>query len=121
MNKLFLLIVFAVSSIIVNAQELKDPTFYAPFAENSGNFLVLTPFNKIGKSEITIDYVKNLQQELNDSKKTVSEQKKELDENKKKISEQQKQINEQKKELDELKKLVNQLAKKIEDLERKVK
>jgi len=121
MKKLFLIILFSVSSIIVFAQELKNPTFRPSFTESSGAFLVLTTFDKIGKSDITIDYVKSLRQELNDSKRFISDQKQQLDENKKTISEQQKQINAQKKELEEMKKSINQLAKKIEDLERKVK
>ena len=121
MKNLFLIIVFLVSSTVVFAQELKDPILKAPFTESSGNFLVLTTFDKIGKSDITIDYVKNLRQELNDSKKLISDQKQKLDENKKTISEQQKQIDAQKKELEEMKKTINQLAKKVEDLERKVK
>ncbi|MDR2970491.1 MAG: hypothetical protein LBU83_00980 [Bacteroidales bacterium] len=121
MKNLLIIIVFLVSSTIVFAQELKDPTLKAPFTESSGNFLVLTSFDKIGKSDITIDYIKNLRQELNDSKKTISEQKQQLNENKKTISEQQKQINEQKKELEELKKSITQLARKVEDLEKKVK
>jgi septal ring factor EnvC (AmiA/AmiB activator) len=93
--------------VIVFAQELINPTVKIPFTESSGNFLVLTSFNKIGKSEITIDYVKNLRQELNDSKKLISEQ--------------QKLINEQKRSIEYLKKSINDLTRKIEDLQKKVK
>jgi septal ring factor EnvC (AmiA/AmiB activator) len=79
----------------------------APFSESSGNFLVLTAFDKIGKSDITIDYIKNLQRELNESKKLILEQ--------------QKQLKEQEKEIDNLKKSVNQLTKNVQELQRKVK
>jgi len=121
MKKQFLLFVFLIPLTFISAQELKDPILRAPFTENSGNFLVLTSFDKIGKSDITIDYVKSLRQELNDCKKSISEQKQQLNEEKKSIYEQQKQINEQKKELEELKKSITQLARKVEELERKVK
>ena len=114
MKKLSLIIAFSICSVVVFSQELKNPTMKAPFTESSGNFLVLTPFDKIGKSEITIDYVKSLRQELNDSQKLILEQ--------------QKLINEQRKGVDELKNLVSTLQKqldeqkrKIEDLQRKVK
>lgn len=121
MKKLFLMIGFTVCFVIVLAQELKDPILHAPFTENSGNFLVLTVFDKIGKSEITIDYIKSLRQELNESKKLISDQKQQSNEDKKKISEMQKQINDQKKELEEMKKSINQLARRVEELEKKVK
>lgn len=121
MRNLFLIIVFSVSSIIAFAQELKDPTFKTPFTESRGNFLVLTTFDKIGKSDITIDYVKNLQQELSDYKKLIIEQQKHLNDVNKTISEQQKQLNEHKKEIDELKKSLSQLTRQVEDLQRKVK
>ena len=114
MQKNFLTLLFSVFTLAVFAQELKNPTMKAPFSESSGNFLVLTSFDKIGKSEITIDYVKSLKQELTDSKKLISEQ--------------QKQLNEQKKEIDEFKKIVltlqrqlDEQKRKIEDLQRKVK
>ena len=114
MKNIFLAILFSVFAVAVFAQELKNPTMKAPFVETDGNFLVLTSFNKIGKSEFTINDVKNLRQELNDSKKLISEQ--------------QKLINEQKKETGELKKLVSTLQRqldeqkrKIEELQRKVK
>jgi peptidoglycan hydrolase CwlO-like protein len=114
MKRLFLLTMFSICSVIVFTQDLKNPTMKAPFTESRGNFLLLTPFDKIGKSEITVDYVTSLRQELNDSKKLVSEQ--------------QKLINEQTKEVTEIKKLVSTLQRqldeqkrKIENLERKVK
>ena len=107
MKRIFLAILFSVFSVIVFAQELINPTVKIPFTESSGNFLVLTSFDKIGKSEITIDYVKNLRQELNDSKKLISEQ--------------QKLINEQKRSIEDLKKSINDLTRKIEDLRKKVK
>ena len=121
MKKLFLIIVFSFFSIIAFAQELKDPTFRAPFTESSGSFLVLTYSDKIGKSDISIDYVKNLRQELNDSKKKITEQEKQLKDATRTISEQQKQINDQKRELEELKKSISQLTRQVEDLQRKVK
>jgi len=121
MKKLFLTITISFFSIIVFAQELKDPTFRAPFTESRGNFLVLTSFDKIGKSDITIDYVKDMRQELSDSKKRITEQEKQLKDAAKTISDQQKQLNEQKRELDELKKSLNQLIRQVEDLQRKVK
>ena len=114
MQRKFLAFLFSIITVMSFAQELKNPTMKAPFTESSGNVLVLTPFDKIGKSEITVDYVKSLRQELNDSKKLISEQ--------------QKLINEQKKEVDEMKKLIailqrqlDEQKRKIEDLQRKVK
>ena len=101
------MLMFSILPIISFSQELKNPTMRAPFTENSGNFLVLTPFDKIGKSDITIDYVKNLQRELNEYKKLISEQ--------------QKQLNEQKKNIESLEKSVYQLTRKVEELTRKVK
>ncbi|MCL2512021.1 MAG: hypothetical protein FWF09_08225 [Bacteroidales bacterium] len=135
MKKLFLMIVFSICSMIVYAQELKDPTFRAPFTESSGNFLVLTSFDKIGKSAITIDYVKNLKQEVDDSKRqisdnqkqlkdadrTISDLKKQLKDADRTILDNQKQLNEQKRELENLKRSINQLTRQVEDLQKKVK
>jgi peptidoglycan hydrolase CwlO-like protein len=106
MKKIFLLTAVLICSVIVFSQELRNPTMKASFTESSGNFLVLTPFDKIGKSEITIDYVKNLRQEINDFKKQISEQ--------------QKLINEQKKEVDEMKNLVSTLQRQVDEQKRKI-
>jgi peptidoglycan hydrolase CwlO-like protein len=121
MKKLLLLIAFSLSSIIIFAQELKDPTFRTPFTESSGNFMVLTVFDKIGKSDITIDYIKKMQQEITDSQKQISEQQKQMNDSTKTISEQRKQLNEQKREIDDLKNIIRQLKNDIDDLKRKVK
>jgi len=128
MKKLSLIIAFSICSVVGFSQELKNPTMKAPFAENSGNFLVLTPFDKIGKSEITIDFVRSLRQELTDAQKLISDHQKLINDQKKESNEHQKLINEQKKGIDELKNLVSTLQKqldeqkrKIEELQRKVK
>ena len=120
MRKIFLIILCSVFSVATFAQELKNPTMKTSFTESSGNFLVLTSFDKIGKSEITIDYVKSLRQELTDSKKNIlelqkltAEQKKEIEEVKRINSTQQRQLDEQKRTIEELKKTVNDLARKV--------
>ena len=120
MKKTVLTILFSIFAIAAFSQELKEPTMKAPFTESSGNFLVLTIFDKIGKSEITIDYVKKLREELNDSKKLISElqkfnsdQKKEIEEAKRTNSNQQKQLDEQKRAIEDLKRKVDELARKV--------
>ncbi|MDL2254701.1 hypothetical protein LJB78_00265 [Bacteroidales bacterium OttesenSCG-928-J16] len=129
MKQLFLIVAISFCSIAaVSAQELKDPTMKAPFTERSGNFLVLTTFDKIGKSEITIDYVQRMRQELDDSKKQLAEQeklnneqKREIDDLKKDNSLQKRALDDQKKETTDLKRTVNDLVRKVEELQRKVK
>jgi peptidoglycan hydrolase CwlO-like protein len=121
MKKLFLTIIISIFSVVVFSQALENPTLRAPFTESTGNFLVLTPFDKIGKSGITISYVNDLRQELDEAKKVNSQQQEQLNETKRTISEQQRQLNDQKKELEELKNSVRQLTRKVEDLQRKVK
>ena len=107
MKKSLLILIFPFFAVATFSQELKDPTMRAPFTESSGNFLVLTTFDKIGKSDITIDYIKNLQRDLNESKKLISEQ--------------QKQLKEQEKQINDLKKSIDKLTRNVEELQRKVK
>ena len=99
-QKTFLILFFSIFILAAPAQELKDPTLRAPFSESSGNFLVLTVFDKIGKSDITIDDFKKLQRELGDAKK---------------------QIDEQKRNIENLQKNINELTRKVDDLQRKIK
>lgn len=128
MKKVILIVALLVCSVFVFAQELIDPTLKIPFSESRGNFLVLTSFDKIGKSDITIDYVTTLRQELNDSKKNsleqkqqINDQKREIDELKKTNATQQRELDDQKKNIESLKRSITELTRKVEDLQRKVK
>lgn len=128
MKKVILIVVFSVYWVVVFAQELIEPTLKVSFTESRGNFLVLTSFDKIGKSNITIDYVTTLRQELNDSKKNSSEQQKQIDDQKREIDElkranaiQQRELDDQKKNVESLKRNLTGLTRKVEDLQRKVK
>ncbi|MDR0233042.1 MAG: DUF3450 domain-containing protein [Dysgonamonadaceae bacterium] len=114
MRRTFLVILFSAFTVVIFAQELKNPTMRAPFSEDKGNFLVLTPFDKIGKSEITIDYIINLRKELDNSKKLISEQQKLIDE-------QKRSIENLKRSMEDSKKSMNALERKVDDLQRKVK
>jgi TolA-binding protein len=86
MKKNFLIALLSIFTATASAQELKDPTLFARFNESSGNFMVLTPFNKIGKSAFTIDDMKDLQRELKNLGKVIAEQQRQLDRQKQEIA-----------------------------------
>jgi septal ring factor EnvC (AmiA/AmiB activator) len=121
MKKLFLMILFSTFTVVISAQELVEPTMKAPFTESRGNFLVLTNFDKIGKSEFTIEDVKNMRQELNDSKKLISEQQKLISDQRRAIDDLKKGVSSLERNVSTLERQLDDQKRKIEDLQRKVK
>jgi len=96
------------------AQELKNPTLEDRFTYRGGDFLMVDDFQRIKKSEISYDDIKNLQE-------TVQKLSDELKETNKTVKEQQNTIVRLNKEMKELENTVQRQNKKIEELERKIK
>jgi septal ring factor EnvC (AmiA/AmiB activator) len=119
-------------AIETSGQTLKDPKLERFGTQSSGNFLLVNSFEEIWKSNIDVEYIKNLEKsianlsmELKNTQKTILDQQKQITEmnksTQKTITDQHKQITEMNKELQNVETTVKQLTRQVEDLQKKVK
>lgn len=79
-----------------------------------------TTFDKIGRSDISIDDFNNLKRLINTYQNNIIDLEKQTNNNQRTISEQQKIIDNQKREIDRLKSQLSQIQKDLDDLKRKL-
>ena len=112
-----ILFLFFLSPIF--SQVLKNPVYDRFGTVNYGKLLVVSSFNEIWMSNVSIEDINTIKKELNEAKNTIVEQGKEIERTKKTISTQERLIDEQKREIDNMKRTIDRLTRDVDDLKRK--